>query len=171
MRNFAYMINPKIIFLFLIGVAALCWACKPADTPDKTADEIVAEVSRGNFDAAMARANDLMARRDGAVDSMRVERLCGLAVAMVRLGEHSEKADEFTAFALKCYRRALTSAPDATEAYVDELTSDDYRYISFLNQLLRPVDAREAGVVYSINEDGEDSTVDSIAHVHAHGIQ
>ncbi len=164
------MINPKLIFIFLVAVAALCWACKPANTPDKTADEIVAQVANGNFDAAMAHANELMSARSGVVDSMRVERLCGLAVAMVRLGEHSEKSDEFTAFALKCYRHALNSAPEATEAYVRELTSDDYRYISFLTQLLRPVSAREAGVVYSINDDGEDSTVDSISF-HAHGIQ
>lgn len=166
------MINYKIILLFLAGVATLCWACKPADTPDRTADEITLAVSRGHYEAAMEQADKLMARRDVCLDTMRVERLCRLAVALVRIGEHSERADEFSAFALKCFQSALKSNREATDAYVSELDSEDFRYISFLRELHRPVAARESGVVYSINEDGEDFTTDSITLVdHHHGIE
>lgn len=156
------MINPKLIFLLLFGIATLCWACKPTDTPDRTAEEIATAIQHGNYESAQSLADGLMTRRDAGLDTMRVERLCMLAVSMVRLGEHSEHGDECTAYALKCYRQALLNNESATQQYVSEMSSEDFRYISFLKELLRPVNAREAGVVYSINDDGEDSTVDSI---------
>lgn len=156
------MINPKLIFLFMAAIAALCWACKPSDTPDRTAEEITTAIQQGRYDNASSLADGMMNRRDSGLDTMRVERLCMLAVSMVRLSEHSERGEDYAAFALKSYQQALNNNPAATQQYVSEMTSDDYRYISLLNQLLRPVNAREAGVVYSINDDGEDSTVDSI---------
>lgn len=157
------MINPKLIIMLLACAATLAWACQPSATPDRTAEEISAAIESGNYDHAAGMVNRMMNRKDTGLDTMGVERLCILAVATARLGERSEHgSDEYTAFALKCFRQALLANPVRTQAYVREMSSDDYRYISFLSQLLRPIDARAAGVVYSINDDGEDSTVDSI---------
>lgn len=150
------MINYKLIILFLAGVATLAWACKPSVTPDQAVDELTAAITAGHYDGAMKMAEELMTRRDAGIDSMRVERLCQLAVAMSRLGEHSGRADEFSAFALRCYQQAVKTNEAATAAYVNELSSDDFREISLIKQLLNPVTAREAGVVYSINEEGDD---------------
>ncbi|MDE7111102.1 MAG: hypothetical protein K2O38_04275 [Muribaculaceae bacterium] len=156
------MINPKLIFLLLVGIATLCWACKPSDTADRTAEEIATAMEHGRYESAQSLADKMLKSRNAELDTMRVERLCILAVSMARLGDHAEHGDEYTAFALKCFRQALLRNPVQTQAYIREMSSDDYRYISFLNQLMRPMDAREAGIVYSINEEGEDSTVDSI---------
>ncbi len=150
------MINYKLIILFLAGVATMAWACKPSVTPDQTVEEITSAISAGNYDSAMELADELMARKNAGLDSMRVERLCQLAVAMARLGEHSGRADEFSAFALRCYQQAVKSNEAATEAYVAELSHDDFLEISLIRQLLNPVTAREEGVVYSVNEEGDD---------------
>lgn len=157
------MINYKLIILFLVGVATLAWACKPAATPDQTVEEITAAVNSGNYDGALKLADELMSRRDASLDTMRVERLCQLAVAMVRLGDHTERADEFSAFALRCYRQAMQAHPEATEAYVKELSTDDFRDISLLQHLAVPVAARESGMVYSVDEEGDD-----VIHEHTH---
>lgn len=164
------MINPKLIFLFLFGIATLCWACKPTDTPDRTAEEIATAIEHGRYETAQELTNNLINRgREAGLDTMRVERLCILAVSVARLSEHSERTDEYTAFALKCLQQALLTNQEQTLNYIGEMNSDDYRYISFLNQLLKPISAREQGVVYSINDDGEDSTIDSIPNQHNHG--
>lgn len=154
------MINPKLIIMLLAFTATLAWACRPANTPDRTAEEISTAVSSGNYDEAIRMTDKLMSSKNAGLDTMSAERLCILAVATARLGDHSERGDDYTAFALKCFRQALLANPVKTQEYVKEMSSDDYRYISFLNQLLRPIDAREAGVVYSINEDGEDYSTD-----------
>lgn len=151
------MINYKLIILFLAGVATLAWACKPSVTPDQTAEDITMAVNAGDYDGAQKMAEELMTSRNPGLDSMRVERLCQLAVAMVRLGDHTEQSDEYSAFALRCYQQAIKSNAEATEAYVSELTTDDFREISLLKQLFVPVDAREAGVVYSVDEEGDDT--------------
>lgn len=150
------MINYKLIILFLVGVATLAWACKPKVTPEQEADEITAAVSAGHYETAMKLADELMTRKNAGLDSIRVEKLCQLAVAMSRLGEHSGRGDEFSAFALRCYQQAVNTNEAATEAYIGELTHDDFQEISIIRQLLTPVKAREEGVVYSINEEGDD---------------
>lgn len=164
------MINPKLIFLLILGIATLCWACKPTDTPDRTAEEIATAIDHGRYETAQGLTNNLISRgREAGLDTMRVERLCMLAVCVARLSEHSERTDEYTAFALKCFQQALQTNHDLTMAYIGEMNSEDYRYISFLNQLLKPISAREQGVVYSINDDGEDSAIDTIPNLHNHG--
>ncbi|MBD5239052.1 MAG: hypothetical protein HDS64_04675 [Bacteroidales bacterium] len=155
------MINYKLIILLLAGVATLAWACKPSFTPEQTAEEITTAVSSGHYDSAIKLADELMSRGNAGLDSMKVERLCQLAVAMVKLGEHSERGDEFSAFALRCYQQAVKTNEASTEAYISELPSDDFREISLIRHLLNPVTAREAGVVYSVNEEGDD-----ISHEH-----
>lgn len=164
------MINPKLILLLLFGVATLCWACKPTNTPDRTAEEIAAAIGHGRYEAAQELTDNLINRvRYAGLDTMRVERLCMLAVSVARLSEQSERADEYTAFALKCLQQALQTNRDKTSNYINEMNSDDYRYITFLSQLLKPISAREQGVVYSINDDGEDSTVDTVPLQHNYG--
>lgn len=149
------MINPKLIFLLLFGTAILAWACQPKTTPDTEAGAIVEAVNSGNLDKARNRADKFMA--SGAeLDTMSISRLCSLAIAMTKLSESGEHADDYAARALQCYRAAMARDSISATGFFNAMPQDEYKYVNMLRQLLGPITARENGVVYSVNEMGED---------------
>lgn len=151
------MINPKLIFLLLACTAILAWACRPSRSAEQTCAEMTSAIDRGRVSEAQSYARELMAD-SLRLDTMSVDRLCCIAIAMAKVSESTESNNDYTAFALKCYNKAIAANPTAVERYISSLDSSDYRYASFLNQLRRTMDARSAGVIYTINEEGEDST-------------
>lgn len=168
LHTFVAMINPKFILLLLAACSVLAWACAPKQTPAQTTTDITEAIGSGNFDEAKYLADKLVGDSKFDTNSLGVEHLCLLAVAAVRLGEHSEQSDEYNAFGLKCYEAAIARSVDSTQNYISQLPSADFACIDFLNQLIRPIDARRSGMVYTVNEEGEDdfSLPDSL---HNHG--
>lgn len=154
------MIQPKVILLFLLGVAVMLWACRPAHTPESDAAEIVKAVDHNEFDRASAMANAFFSSSAAMkVDSLSIPALCNLSVALTRIDEYTEHSDDNTARALQCYRTAMARDSVSASEYYRSLPADDYRYVAFLRHLLSPITAREAGTIYTVNEMGEDTSI------------
>lgn len=152
------MINIKLIVLLICGTAILAWACQPKPTPESMAREIVSDVNSGNTERAGARAEAFF-RHSSRLDSINVAELCNLAVAMAKLSEKSEHADGFIAQAIKCYRAAVVRDSVTAVAHLNTFDRDSYKYVDMLHQLIGPITAREKGMVYSVNDMGEDEII------------
>lgn len=148
------MINPKLILLFLACMSVLVWACRPTTTPEESVQQIAGAIERDNFAEATHLVKEMMGL-EGELDSVSVERLCLLSSAAARLGDESpaQESEDYTGFALRCYERALQRDSAGVKAYVDEMSSEAYRYMSIVMQLKRSMDHRRLGLPYSENEE------------------
>lgn len=144
--------------MLLFGAAILAWACKPSETPNDEAMAIVQAISTNKLDEARNRANQFFASK-AKLDSVDVSQLCALSIAMVRLSETDKHSDGYAAQALQCYRVAMMRDSITSTGYFNSLNQDDYQHYSMLLQLSAPVSVRESGMVYTVNEMGEDVIV------------
>lgn len=148
------MVSPKLLILLLAFTLTIAWACSPAPTAQQQATNIAAALSRNDLTTARALTDQLIAAPE-AIDTMRLEQLCQLSIAAAQLGEaDDDDAQQYTAFALKCYETALRRDSSLTQNYVTQLPSNQFRVIETLTQLKRSTDLRQLGLDY-INEEEE----------------
>lgn len=152
------MIHYKLIILLLFFTATLAWACKPAPSAESDAADVISAVNAGNYDRAASYAEKLFGPKS-KLDSVSVSKLCYLAIAMTRLSESAEHSHDFTAQALECYRAAMARDSVSAIGLFEAMPREDFQYYTLLRQLLAPIKAREAGVVYTVNEEGEDEII------------
>ncbi len=147
------MVSPKLIILLLAFTFTIAWACSPAPSAQDQTYDITAAITRNDLTTARRITDKLIATPE-AIDTMRIEPLCQLAVAAAQLGEADDDAQQYTAFALKCYETALQRDSALTQEYVAQLPSEQFCVIATLNQLKRSTDLRQQGLEF-INEQEE----------------
>ncbi len=136
-----------------LSLVTLASACSGGDSTVDQADKIDRAINEGNLTAAQRECDRYFSVRP-VLDSLTVPELCHMAVVLASLAENSDdRRDENAAQAVLCYRTALERDSAATTSYLQALSTDEYRHIYLLNQLLRPITDREDGVIYTSDED------------------
>lgn len=148
------MISPKYLILLVICCLALVWACKPSETPDKAAAEIIEAFDGDNSDAARSRA-DAFFKSGVQLDTVAVPRLCMLAVTLAKLSESGEHSEDYMVYAMQCYRTAMKRDSVTTIGFFEAIPADDYKYANYLRQLRRQIYVRETGVTVDESENQE----------------
>ena len=159
------MIHYKLIILLILCTGALAWACQPARTSDQTVTEINRLMGVGETEEAVALAEKIM-KSNKSMDTIGTVNLCRLSVVMARLAEHTERSDEFSAYALQCYRTAVERDSATASEYFAHMPTEDFQYAELLRQLMRPIAAREMGLPFPADDEGGNAAGEEADTIH-----
>jgi uncharacterized lipoprotein NlpE involved in copper resistance len=142
----------KKLFLFMLVAFSLAGCRNRAESPAEALDSIDNAMESGRYDVAQRACNEIFANQS-ALDTVSVPTLCRMAIVLTKLADAQDDLyEENTTQALVCYRTAIQRDSLATVTYLRSLPVEEYRNLDMLNQLLRRINDRESGVIYSFDE-------------------
>jgi hypothetical protein len=143
----------KKLFLSMLIALSMTGCRNSAESPAETLDSIDTALESGRYDVAQRACNGFFAANQASLDTVSVATLCRMAIVLTKLADAQDDLyEENTTQALVCYRTAIQRDSLATVTYLRSLPVEEYRNLDMLNQLLRRINDRESGVIYSFDE-------------------
>lgn len=137
--------------LLLLLAPLMWWSCSGEADTDKSVATIESMMAAGDFDGAQRLADKFVAENP-CTDSLSIPQLCHMAIVMAQLDENGFSSGSNAATAVSLYRAAVERDSLALAEYFRTLSTDDYKYLFTLKELLRRITDREDGVIYSSDD-------------------